>query len=312
MRLVPVRQGTQYGVSADALYLGAFPDYERIPVENLHRFAGTDLAEYYAIEEDGFRGLAYTVTHGDIFFLLYLAIVPSSRGNGCGGRALDIIKSMAGGRKVFLNMEPVDLAAVAAATIEQLRMSAGKMHVSLELDARPATVNADRQMMEELLYNLIDNAIRYNVRGGSVRVEVRPLREQIIVTVQDTGIGISKENQEHVFERFYRVDKSRSKATGGTGLGLAIVKHIAAKHGAQIVMDSELGRGTSISVTFDKMNRGKGHASVSRCRLRPRALRRGRHSHGRRAGALPPRSAGGRRGLHRARGAGQADGLGGL
>lgn len=161
-----------------------------------------------------------------------------------------------------LNMEPVDLAAVAAATIEQLRMSAGKMHVSLELDARPATVNADRQMMEELLYNLIDNAIRYNVRGGSVRVEVRPLREQIIVTVQDTGIGISKENQEHVFERFYRVDKSRSKATGGTGLGLAIVKHIAAKHGAQIVMDSELGRGTSISVTFDKMNRGKGHGDI--------------------------------------------------
>ena len=108
MRLVPVREGTQYGVSADALYLGAFPDYERIPVENLHRFAGTDLAEYYAIEEDGFRGLAYTVTHGDIFFLLYLAIAPGSRGNGCGSRALDIIKGMAGGRKLFLNIEPVD------------------------------------------------------------------------------------------------------------------------------------------------------------------------------------------------------------
>ena len=117
-------------------------------------------------------------------------------------------------------------------------------------------VNADRQMMEELLYNLCDNAIRYNVRGGSVRVEVRPVREQVIVCVQDTGIGISKENQEHVFERFYRVDKSRSKATGGTGLGLAIVKHIAAKHGAQISMDSELGCGTSISVTFERLNRG--------------------------------------------------------
>ena len=77
----------------------------------------------------------------------------------------------------------------------------------------------------------------------------------MIVCVQDTGIGISKENQEHVFERFYRVDKSRSKATGGTGLGLAIVKHIAAKHGAQIAIDSELGRGTSISVTFERLNR---------------------------------------------------------
>ena len=155
-----------------------------------------------------------------------------------------------------LSLEPVDLSAVAETTVEQLRMSASKMNVTLALNAHPAWVNADRQMMEELLYNLCDNAIRYNVRGGSVRVEVRPVREQVIVCVQDTGIGISKENQEHVFERFYRVDKSRSKATGGTGLGLAIVKHIAAKHGAQIAMDSELGLGTSISVTFERLNRG--------------------------------------------------------
>ena len=154
-----------------------------------------------------------------------------------------------------LRLEPVDLAAVAETTVEQLSMSAAKMNVTLTLDTRPAWVSADRQMMEELLYNLCDNAIRYNVRGGSVRVEARPVKEQVIVCVQDTGIGISKENQEHVFERFYRVDKSRSKATGGTGLGLAIVKHIAAKHGAQIAIDSELGRGTSISVTFERLNR---------------------------------------------------------
>ena len=155
-----------------------------------------------------------------------------------------------------VSLEPVDLAMVAEATVEQLRLSASKMNVTLALDTRPAWVSADRQMMEELLYNLCDNAIRYNVRGGSVRVEVRPVKENVIVCVQDTGIGISKENQEHVFERFYRVDKSRSKATGGTGLGLAIVKHIAAKHGAQIAIDSELGRGTSISVTFERLNRG--------------------------------------------------------
>ena len=151
-----------------------------------------------------------------------------------------------------LKFEPVDLAQIATNTIEQLEMSARKADVTLQLDAKPAMVEADRQMMDELLYNLCDNAIRYNVHGGSVKLEVRPIRDKVIVCVQDTGIGISPENQEHVFERFYRVDKSRSKATGGTGLGLAIVKHIAVKHNAQIELESELGRGTKISVIFDR------------------------------------------------------------
>ena len=152
-----------------------------------------------------------------------------------------------------LHTESVNLAQVAQATVEQLRLSAAKMQVSLNLDARPAIVLADRRMMEELIYNLTDNAIRYNVRGGSVRVAVHPVRDRVIVCVQDTGIGISAEHQEHIFERFYRVDKSRSKATGGTGLGLAIVKHIAAKHNATISVDSELGRGTTITVSFERM-----------------------------------------------------------
>ena len=151
-----------------------------------------------------------------------------------------------------LKFEPVDLAQIATNTFEQLEMSARKADVTLQLDAKPAMVEADRQMMDELLYNLCDNAIRYNVHGGSVKLEVRPIRDKVIVCVQDTGIGISPENQEHVFERFYRVDKSRSKATGGTGLGLAIVKHIAVKHNAQIELESELGRGTKISVIFDR------------------------------------------------------------
>ena len=152
-------------------------------------------------------------------------------------------------------LEPVNLAPLAAAVLEQLKLSAEKAEVSLRLDARTAIVHADRQMMEELVYNICDNAIRYNVPGGSVRVQVIPLKENVILRVQDTGIGISKENQEHMFERFYRVDKSRSKATGGTGLGLAIVKHIAAKHNAQIDVESEPGRGTSISVTLERHNR---------------------------------------------------------
>ena len=155
-----------------------------------------------------------------------------------------------------LKFEPVDLAQIAANTFEQLEMSARKADVTLQLDAKPAMVEADRQMMDELLYNLCDNAIRYNVHGGSVKLEIRPIRDKVIVCVQDTGIGISPENQEHVFERFYRVDKSRSKATGGTGLGLAIVKHIAVKHNAQIELESELGRGTRISGIFERCFKG--------------------------------------------------------
>jgi len=154
-----------------------------------------------------------------------------------------------------IEREMVDPGAIAEAVTEQLKMSAEKMNVTMQVDAKPCMVNADRRMMEELIYNLCDNAIRYNVHGGSVRVEVRPVREKVLLLVQDTGIGISRENQERVFERFYRVDKSRSKATGGTGLGLAIVKHIAAKHGAQIAMTSELGEGTTITVSFERAGR---------------------------------------------------------
>ncbi|MBR4040168.1 MAG: two-component sensor histidine kinase [Clostridia bacterium] len=154
-----------------------------------------------------------------------------------------------------IECEIVEPGQIAETVIEQLRMSAEKMNVTLKADVRPCMISADRRMMEELIYNLCDNAIRYNVRGGSVRVEVRPVKDKVLLIVQDTGIGISKENQERVFERFYRVDKSRSKATGGTGLGLAIVKHIAAKHGAQIALQSEPGSGTTITVSFDRAGR---------------------------------------------------------
>ena len=108
----------------------------------------------------------------------------------------------------------------------------------------------NKEMIEEVLYNLCDNAIRYNNVGGSVSVTVTPLGDKVCFAVQDTGIGISKKHQASIFERFYRVDKSRSKATGGTGLGLAIVKHIVAVHGATISVESEEGIGTVISVLF--------------------------------------------------------------
>ena len=128
--------------------------------------------------------------------------------------------------------------------------------VTLRLLGQHEQVEGVEQLLREMLYNLCDNAIRYNVHGGSVKLEVRPIRDKVIVCVQDTGIGISPENQEHVFERFYRVDKARSRETGGTGLGMAIVKHIAVKHNAQIELESELGRGTKISVIFERCFKG--------------------------------------------------------
>ena len=109
---------------------------------------------------------------------------------------------------------------------------------------------AEKDMLEELLYNLCDNAIRYNNEGGSVLVSVKKESKSVILSVQDTGIGIPIEHQERVFERFYRVDKSRSKSTGGTGLGLAIVKHIVAQFDARIELWSQVGRGTRIQITF--------------------------------------------------------------
>lgn len=109
-------------------------------------------------------------------------------------------------------------------------------------------MTGDKGMLSELIYNLCDNAIRYNRDGGSVDVLVRPG----VLTVRDTGIGIPKAHQDRIFERFYRVDKSRSKQTGGTGLGLAIVKHITERHGARIELSSRTGVGTEITVRFKK------------------------------------------------------------
>lgn len=114
----------------------------------------------------------------------------------------------------------------------------------------------DPRLYEELIYNLCDNAVRYNNPGGHVYVTLREEADEIILVVRDTGIGIPKPDQERIFERFYRVDKSRSKQTGGTGLGLAIVKHIVEHLGARIELESETGMGTEIRVHFMKAGEG--------------------------------------------------------
>lgn len=131
-----------------------------------------------------------------------------------------------------------------------LALNAQKQNVTMRVLGKKSMVLADKQLMEELIYNLCDNAIRYNNRGGLVTVTVDQENGHTYLLVKDTGIGISRENQERVFERFYRVDKSRSKAIGGTGLGLAIVKHIVSQHGAKLSLESEVGEGTEIRVDF--------------------------------------------------------------
>lgn len=147
-------------------------------------------------------------------------------------------------------LEPVDLWESAGSCISMLQLSAAKHHVTLDLKGESVVVMANKQMIDEVLYNLCDNAIRYNRENGQVYVTVEDRLETAVLTIKDTGIGIPKEHQERIFERFYRVDKSRSKKTGGTGLGLAIVKHILLKLNASISLLSEPGKGTAITVTF--------------------------------------------------------------
>ena len=133
---------------------------------------------------------------------------------------------------------------------DSLAMNAHKHGVEIEVNAKPCKIRGDREMIYELVYNLCDNAIRYNKEGGSVMLGVEPVGDRVVLTVEDTGIGIPSEHIDRVFERFYRVDKSRSKQTGGTGLGLAIVKHIAEQHNAKIEIQSEHQKGTKITVSF--------------------------------------------------------------
>lgn len=146
----------------------------------------------------------------------------------------------------------VEMASLVEECTDSLAISADKHKVSLETDVTPCTVRGDRNMLYELVYNLCDNAIRYNKENGSVLISVKPRKGRVVLKVKDTGIGIPKEHQARIFERFYRVDKSRSKQTGGTGLGLAIVKHIAEQHKAAIALDSEEGIGTEITVMFER------------------------------------------------------------
>ena len=146
--------------------------------------------------------------------------------------------------------ESVELLAVAREAAENLQSAAAARNVTVTVEGEPVELTGVRRLLYEIVFNLCDNAIKYNTDGGRVQVTVTKENETAAVTVRDTGIGIPPDQQDRVFERFYRVDKSHSKASGGTGLGLSIVKHAVQYHHGTIHLQSEVGKGTEIRVTF--------------------------------------------------------------
>ncbi len=144
----------------------------------------------------------------------------------------------------------INLKEIAEETAALLSPKAEELNIHLEVKVVDAFIKANRNYMSELMYNLVDNGIKYNKSGGFVYISVKKDGRQIIISVSDTGVGIPEEYQDRIFERFYRVDKSRSKETGGTGLGLSIVKHIAELYNGKIELKTKEDEGTEITVTF--------------------------------------------------------------
>ena len=147
----------------------------------------------------------------------------------------------------------INLTAAATEAAEALSVKSAEMGVNVEVSGEDFFIRGNYSMAVELFYNLIDNAIKYNKPGGAATVSISNENGRVAARVADTGIGIPKESQERIFERFYRVDKSRSKKTGGTGLGLAIAKHIAIIHNAEVGVESREGAGTTVTVFFPSL-----------------------------------------------------------
>ena len=162
----------------------------------------------------------------------------------------DVIRISHMDEGVEIPREDIDLMAVVKEVIETLQTAAQKRGISIRISGDHCHIQGVRSMIYEIVQNLCDNAVKYNVENGSVDVAVKRSGKRTVLTVKDTGIGIPAEHQPRIFERFYRVDKSHSKETGGTGLGMAIVKHAAQYHNARINLKSAPGIGTTITVTF--------------------------------------------------------------
>lgn len=153
---------------------------------------------------------------------------------------------------VSLEKENVDLYELSTDIVKRLTPVANKRNISLNVIGDTAYICGTKKILDEMIYNLCDNAIKYNKENGTVDVIINTTNSKVNLTVRDTGIGIPAQEQSRVFERFYRVDKSHSKLVGGTGLGLAIVKHGAAYHNAEISLESTEGKGTSVTISLKK------------------------------------------------------------
>lgn len=165
----------------------------------------------------------------------------------------DIIKiTQMDDNQIPVQKESIDLYELCQDIIGHLTPAAEKAQVTLSLNGSHESIIGAYEIADEMIYNLCDNAIKYNRPNGQVKITVEPRAENIAVVVSDTGIGIPKEHQQRIFERFYRVDKNRSREIGGTGLGLSIVKHGAIYHGAALQLESEPGIGTTITVLFPR------------------------------------------------------------
>lgn len=165
----------------------------------------------------------------------------------------DIIKlSKLDEESVELEKQEVNLYELTREVVSRLAPQAAQKNIRMELTGESVKYNGIRQILDEMIYNICENAIKYNNDNGRVSIWVGDTLEGAKISVSDTGIGIPKEHQERIFERFYRVDKSHSKERGGTGLGLSIVKHGAILHGAKVIVDSEPGKGTRMEIHFPK------------------------------------------------------------
>ena len=167
--------------------------------------------------------------------------------NGIIGDLLALVQIDSGDKKVKL--QPMPLTDVLTETVNRLSPLAREEGIELDINVRDQlTVQGDPGNLTQMLYNLVDNAIKYTPRGGQVKVELQRSGKKALLKVSDTGVGIPKNDLPHIFERFYRVDRARARETGGTGLGLAIVKQIAVQHGGDVLVASEEGKGSTFTV----------------------------------------------------------------